>query len=209
MSGLGSAMKMISSALVLVLVGVLAAWLWFDATAVARQETAGVVVGVEVPGDGAQGGTVGAAEGGHPQATDRARQLRDRSDALNAEVAEVAAAERALNELREGVRSATDELAIAGDAAYEERLAAVRAAKERAAEKAAAEKAAAEKAAAEKAAQERAAREARANQPAPAPPPAPAPVPVNPPGMCWDDDEWEECDDDDWDDDWDDDDWDD
>ena len=197
-------MKMISSALVLVLVGVLAAWLWFDATAVARQDTAGVVVGVEVPGDGAQDGTVGAAEGGHPQATDRARQLRDRSDALSAEVAEVAAAERALNELREGVRSATDELAIAGDAAYEERLAAVRAAKERAAEKAAAEKAAAEKAA-----QERAAREARATQPAPAPPPAPAPVPVNPPGMCWDDDEWEECDDDDWDDDWDDDDWDD
>lgn len=39
------------------------------------------------------------------------------------------------------------------------------------------------------------------------------PAPVFQPGLCWDDDEWEECDDDDWDDDddddWDDDDWDD
>src|SRR5690606_10916822 len=43
----GSAMKLLASALSLVLVGLTGIWLWFDATAQARQDLPGVVVSAD------------------------------------------------------------------------------------------------------------------------------------------------------------------
>ena len=208
MSRFRTLLQVVSSALALVLVGALATWLWLDATSLGRDDSPGVVVGAAAAAEGPGGVPEPAAE---QASAARLEQLRERGAVLNQEVARLAAQERMLTDFAEQVRLSMDELAIAGDAAEAERVEAAAKAKEkRAKEKAAkAEKEKAAKAAAEKAAAEKTARERAARQPAPAPAPAPAPqpvqpAPVTPPGLCWDDDEWEECDDDEWDDEWDD-----
>lgn len=207
MTGLQSTIKVASSMLAVLLVGVAALWLWLDASAVARQSSEGVVVAAE--------GSAAGADGSQPrralpsevdaEAIAKAERLREHSAELTEKVAKLAAEERALALFADHVRISMDTLAVAGDEAEAERQKVLAAQKE--AEKKKAEEAAAAQAAAEKAERERAAREREAAPPRPV---QPAPAPVYPaPGQCWDDDDgWEPCDDDDWDDD-DDDDWDD
>lgn len=189
-------MKMVASVLALVLIGFTGGWLWIDAAADA-QETEGIVV----PGALEPGEALSPSSPGVPGAT--GGQL-------------LGAVQEGTSRLSEGFAQAREE----AEQEAKDKKAAEKAAKAEAEEKAAAERRAEEEAEAQQAAEEA----ARAAVPSPAPP-APAqpgpvqPAPVQPvPVMCWDDDEWEECDDgtsghgssdDDWDDssddDWDDD----
>ena len=184
-------MKILASVVALVLVGLTGAWLWMDATAQARQDTAGVVItgpvdpqavtslgadGQDAVGDDAATGAA-PGDGADP----------GRSASLDQVVTLLGATSDALVARADEARQAEAEAAQAR-AAEEEREAAEEAEKE-------AEKAA-EK---ERRAAERAAEEQRRAEPIPV-----QPAPVAPGGACeWDEDdaEWE-CDDDD--DDWDD-----
>ncbi|WP_066640793.1 hypothetical protein [Serinicoccus hydrothermalis] len=173
-------MKMLASALALVLIGLTGGWLWIDAAADARETEGIVVVGALEQADGSASHARAAGDSGAAVITGHL-------------VGAVQEGTRQLSGTFEQARSEAEQAAA-------EKEAAEKAAKEKAAQ----EKAAEEKAAEEKAAEERAAEEARqAEREAQEAQPAPAQVQPSP-VLCRDDDEWEECDDDDWDDDWDD-----
>ena len=194
-------MKVLASALALLLVGLTGVWLWVDATAEAGQDRAGVVITGEadlattrelaeaagldgppvVPGD-----EEAAPRSTEPEPSPSEADAQRRTQA--GQVVDVLLA--ASTELRTRVRDAIEEIRAEEQAAEQE--AAEREAAERAAaEREAAERAAAEREAAERAAAEQEAAEREAAQQAP----APQPVPVQPPPVVVDDD------DDDWDDD--------
>lgn len=191
---------MLASAVALVLVGLTGMWLWFHATADARQDLTGVVVSADaVPGDP----EVSQPDDPATQPDDPAAQ----TDGTAAQTDGAAATQQASAqpELGEADRDAVAGRGVTVDTL----LATLRAA--RGDLTALSEDIVAQ---VEKDRAKAASTGKGSSGPAqPAAPVAPAPQPVNPapvtpPGMCWDDDEWEECDDDwdddDWDDDWDD-----
>lgn len=169
-------MKLLASALALVLVGLASVWLWFDATVSAEQDTAGVVITTEAPA-GQPGGPLGPTSSVRPAAPDQGgapttTPTPEGNDALQREV------DSARQEEDQALAAAAL-VAVLGRAADETVTAAASALTSA-----------------------EASSEPVPATPEPAPAPAPQPVQPAPvsPGLCWDDDEWEECDDD-WDDD--------
>ncbi|MFX0538652.1 hypothetical protein ACQBAT_13845 [Ornithinimicrobium sp. Y1847] len=191
-------MKMLASLLALAAAAVGAIWLWLATYASDDGESVGVVVA-----------STERLAGGAPKVptSEGIKTLQREVDAARVADQESRSALAVVNTVSLGLAETV--ISAAEEARAADRAAAAKA-------KAAKEKAAKEKAEREKAEREAREREAQARvqpapqpvqpvQPAPQPAPAPQPVqpapqPVNPPGMCWDDDEWEECDDDEWDD---------
>lgn len=193
---------MLASAVALIMVGLTGMWLWFDATADARQDLPGVVVTVDdVP---AEAGVVQPADDAAPADGQQAADATDGPSREQADREAVTTHMASVDGLMAFLRAARGDLTQMSDDVL------AQAAKEKA-EKEKKEKEEAKAAASNSGSGSSGSSGSGGGY---VPPAAPAPQPVNPapvtpPGMCWDDDEWEECDDDDWDDDWDDDDWDD
>lgn len=201
-------MKMLASAVALIMVGLTGMWLWFDATADARQDLPGVVVTAEA----AAGGDPEVRQPGDEPAPSQEQEAAAKDADASAEAEAAQARESADREnvtsrmvnvdtLLATLRASRGDLtALADDIVTQVK-------DDRAKADSGGEGSSGSTGVSGWTGNP-------APQPPPPPPPAPAPqpqpvnpAPVTPPGMCWDDGELEECDDDDWDDDdWDDDD---
>lgn len=180
-------MKLLAAAVALILVGLSGVWLWFDATATARQDTPGVVVTLDDPAPA--GNAPGAV---HAPEADSA-QDDGRQQATSSLAATLQAARGGLQELSSIAQQDQADAATNLDGAGASH--GVSGFSGRAAPTT-------DGSSAGPGGSGGGARQ-------PSPPAAPAaptsaphePVPVAPPGQCWDDGEWGDCDDDDDDDD--------
>jgi hypothetical protein len=193
-------MKVLASALALVLVGLLGGWLWFDATSVARADTDGVVITGAISTAEAQalveGGTASPDVDLVPAET-AARTTANADPTARATQGVGAGGDVVLvDRFFEALGLSARELSTRAGDLRAERIAAEEAEAEaaEAAEALEAERLAAERREAERLEAERLEAERRAAEPTYVAPQPVQPVPVTPgPGCEWDDDGWD-CD---------------